>query len=154
MPFRLKNARATYQCTMTVIFHDLIHNFFKDYVDDILVKSLNALDHLSHLEEVFDQLAKYYLILNPKKCVFNITSRKLLGFIISQHGIKIDPKKSSSSWIWILLRHLGNFSLFKGNYNQSEDSSPNSLISVNHLHIYSKRIKISSGTLFANATLN
>ena len=49
-----------------VILHDLIHKTLEDYVDDILVKYLNALDHLSHLEEVFNQLEKYCLILNPK----------------------------------------------------------------------------------------
>ena len=38
-------------------------------------------------------MAEYHLMLNPKKCVFGVTSGKLLGFIVSQHGIKIDPKK-------------------------------------------------------------
>lgn len=52
MPFGLKKSGA--QCAMTVIFHDLIHKNLEDYVDDILVKSLNALDHLSHFKEVFD----------------------------------------------------------------------------------------------------
>ena len=93
MPFGLKNAGATYQHAMTVIFHDLIYKILEDYVDDILVKSLNALDHLSHLEEVFNRLAKYHLMLNPKKCVFGVTSEKILGFIVSRCGIEIDPKK-------------------------------------------------------------
>lgn len=78
---------------MTVIFNDLIHKTHEDYVDYILVKYINALDHLSHLEEVFDLLAKYCLMLNPKKCIFGITSGKLLGFIISRCDIKIDPQK-------------------------------------------------------------
>ena len=93
MPFGLRNIRATYQHTMMVIFHDLIHKTLKDYMDDILAKSLNALDHLSHLKEVFDRLAKYHLMLNPKKCVFSITLRNLLEFIVSPCGIDIDPKK-------------------------------------------------------------
>ena len=54
MPLGLKNVGATYQCAMMVIFHDLIHKTLEDYVDDVLVKSINALDNLSHLEEVFD----------------------------------------------------------------------------------------------------
>lgn len=78
---------------MLVIFHALIHKNIEYYVDDILVKSLNALDHLSHLEEVFDRLVKYHLILNPKKCVFGVTFGKLLRFIVSWCGIEIDPKK-------------------------------------------------------------
>ena len=39
MPFSLKNAGATYQQTMTAIFHDMMHEEMEDYVDDIMVKS-------------------------------------------------------------------------------------------------------------------
>ena len=38
MPFKLKNAGATYQLTMTVIFHNMMHKEMEDYVDDIVVK--------------------------------------------------------------------------------------------------------------------
>ncbi|MDF3675428.1 reverse transcriptase family protein, partial [Enterobacter hormaechei] len=93
MPFGLKNAGATYQRAMTAIFHDLIHSILEDYVDDILVKSHTFMDHLVDLEKVFDRLAKYHLMLNPKKCIFGVTSAKLLGFIVSKRGIEIDPKK-------------------------------------------------------------
>lgn len=93
MPFGLKNVGATYQRAMTTIFHDLIHKILEDYVDEILVKSHNIIDHLAHLEKVFDRLAKYHLMLTPKKCVFGITSNKLLGFIVSRRGTEIDPQK-------------------------------------------------------------
>ena len=83
MPFGLKNIRATYQHAMMVIFHKIIYKIIEDCMDDILVKYLNALDHLSHLKEVFNRLAKYCLMLNPKKCVFGVTLGKLLGFIMS-----------------------------------------------------------------------
>ena len=36
--FGLKNAGATYQCTMTAIFHDMMHHEKEDYVDDIVIK--------------------------------------------------------------------------------------------------------------------
>ncbi len=31
--------------------------------------------------------------LNPAKCVFGARSRKLLGFIVSEKGIEVDPDK-------------------------------------------------------------
>ena len=46
MPFGLKNAGATYQCTMTAIFHDMMHRELEDYVDDIVVKSKRREDHV------------------------------------------------------------------------------------------------------------
>ena len=78
---------------MTTIFHDLIHKTLDDYVDDILVKSYNVMDHLFDLEIVFDRLAKYHLMLNPKKFFFCVRSGKLLGFTVSRHNIEIDPQK-------------------------------------------------------------
>ncbi|KAH9320409.1 hypothetical protein KI387_044509, partial [Taxus chinensis] len=45
MPFGLKNAGATYQCAMTVIFHDMISDIMEDYFDDILVKSMSRKEH-------------------------------------------------------------------------------------------------------------
>ena len=31
--------------------------------------------------------------LNPKKCTFGVTSRKLLGYMVSERGIEVDPDK-------------------------------------------------------------
>ena len=31
--------------------------------------------------------------MNPKKCTFRVTSGKLLGHIVSERGIEVDPKK-------------------------------------------------------------
>src|SRR3954471_19427502 len=33
------------------------------------------------------------MMLNPKKCVFGVPSGKLLGFIVSQRGIEVNPEK-------------------------------------------------------------
>ncbi|KAL5572514.1 hypothetical protein UlMin_022111 [Ulmus minor] len=72
MPFGLKNAGATYQRAMTAIFHDMIHDFVEDYVDDLVVKSRRAIDHIAHLQKVFDRCRKYKLKMNPKKCAFGV----------------------------------------------------------------------------------
>ena len=31
--------------------------------------------------------------MNPKKCVFGVPNRKLLGYIVSERGIEANPKK-------------------------------------------------------------
>ena len=83
MPFGLKNASATYQCVMTTIFHDLLHVILEDYVNDILEKSKTCDAHIIVLSTIFEHLKKYKVRLNPKKCVFGVQSRKLLGNIVS-----------------------------------------------------------------------
>ena len=90
---RLKDAGATYQRAMTLIFHDMIHKIVKDYVDDILAKSRKRQDHIATLSAIFDRLEEYKVRLNPKKCVFGIQSGKLLGYIVSMRGIEVYPAK-------------------------------------------------------------
>lgn len=57
MPFGLKNAGATYQRTMIVMLHDLIHKIMKDYVDNLLAKSKTRVNHASIQEHIFECLA-------------------------------------------------------------------------------------------------
>lgn len=63
------------------------------YVDDMLVKSLHADDHLTHLVEMFDVLYAYGMKLNPNECVFRVSSGKFLGFMVNQRGIKANLDK-------------------------------------------------------------
>ncbi|XP_075082161.1 uncharacterized protein LOC142166784 [Nicotiana tabacum] len=74
MPFGLKNAGATYQRLVNKMFEQQIGKTMEVYIDDMLVKSLNAGDHLNHLREIFDILRKYNMKLNPEKCAFGVGS--------------------------------------------------------------------------------
>ena len=38
-------------------------------------------------------MKKYKLRLNPNKCTFGVRSGKLLGFVVSNKGIEVDPAK-------------------------------------------------------------
>jgi ribonuclease HI len=93
MPFGLKNAGATYQRMATTLLHDMIHKEVEVYVDDMIVKSPTRDDHAEYLDRFLERIKKYRLRLNPQKCVFGVTSGKLLGFIVSERGIEVDPDK-------------------------------------------------------------
>ena len=93
MPFGLKNARATYQRLMNKMFAHQLGRYVQVYVDDMLVKSVRENDHLSDLQETFNTLRSYNMKLNPSKCVFGVTAGKFLGFMVSQRGIEVNPKK-------------------------------------------------------------
>ncbi|XP_077244859.1 uncharacterized protein LOC143884896 isoform X2 [Tasmannia lanceolata] len=93
MPFGLKNAGATYQRAATALLHDMIHREVEVYVDDMIVKAKERKDHIPNLKKFFERILKYQLRLNPSKCVFGVTSGKLLGFMVSQRGIEVDPQK-------------------------------------------------------------
>ena len=93
MPFDLKNASATYQRAMVTLFQDMMYKEIEVYVDDMITKSSTVRDHLVDLRKLFKRLIKYRLRLNPNNCAFEASSGKLLGFIISQRGIEVDPAK-------------------------------------------------------------
>ena len=63
------------------------------YVDNMLVKSKDEANHLEDLKETFSTLCKYNMKLNQAKCIFAVASRKFLGFMVSQQGIKANPDK-------------------------------------------------------------
>ncbi|RVW97362.1 Retrovirus-related Pol polyprotein from transposon 17.6 [Vitis vinifera] len=93
MPFGLKNAGATYQRAATTLFHDMMHRDVEVYVDDMIVKSRDRSNHLAALGRFFERIRQFRLRLNPKKCTFGVTSGKLLGYMVSERGIEVDPDK-------------------------------------------------------------
>lgn len=79
------------------MFVDQLGHTMEVYIDDMLVKSLVAKDHVGHLKTCFKILNEYDIKLNPKKCTFGMTSSKFLGYIVTQHGIEANPNKSWKS---------------------------------------------------------
>ena len=92
LPFGLKNAGATFQRAMSYAFHDIKH-IVQPYLDDLPAHSLRRVDHPMHLRAIFVRCRFYRIRLNPHKCVFCVESDRLLGFIVSRHGIRVDPIK-------------------------------------------------------------
>jgi hypothetical protein len=70
MTFGLKNASATYQRAMNLIFHDLIGVIMEVYIDDIVIKSVAHKSHLADLRLAFARMRRYGLKMNPLKCAF------------------------------------------------------------------------------------
>ncbi|KAL5546495.1 hypothetical protein UlMin_006182 [Ulmus minor] len=81
MPFGLKNAGATYQRLVNKMFSNYLGKTMEVYIDDMLVKSLSAEQHLHHLRQAFEVLKKYNMKLNPTKCSFGVSSGKFLGYM-------------------------------------------------------------------------
>ncbi|XP_012480773.1 uncharacterized protein LOC105795632 [Gossypium raimondii] len=78
---------------MVTLFHDMMHKELEVYVDDMIAKSKTEEEHVQVLKKLFIRLRKFQLKLNPSKCTFGVRSGKLLGFVVSERGIEIDPDK-------------------------------------------------------------
>ena len=45
------------------------------------------------MRKFFEGIKEYRFRLNPQKCTFGVTIGKLLNFLVSDRGIKVDPSK-------------------------------------------------------------
>ena len=116
MPFGLKNAGTTYQRCMQQCFADQIDPLDQPdqteqpgptiavYVDDIVVKTTQANDLIANLAATFVNLRRFNIRLNLKKCVFRVLKGKLLGYIVSEHGIEAHRLPGCSKSIHLLAR--------------------------------------------------
>jgi hypothetical protein len=93
IPFGLSNVGATFQIAMQITFDDLIDKIIQIYLDDFTVYSKNRSDHFGHLKRVLMQCRKFGISLNPSKYIFDVTKGKILGHIVSNSGISIDPER-------------------------------------------------------------
>jgi transposase InsO family protein len=89
MPFGLRNAPATCQRGIDACFRGM--PFVIAYMDDILIFSRSAEEHIKHVRQVLCRLREFHLRANRAKSHFAIKSVKFLGHLVSQHGVQLHP---------------------------------------------------------------
>ena len=93
VPFGLTHAPTTFQHLMETCLGDLHLNGCILYLDDIIIFSRMAKEHITHLQGVLEKLAKAVLKLKLSKCEFFKTCFSFLGHIVSSKGNETDPSK-------------------------------------------------------------
>lgn len=68
---------------MTKVFGNQIGKDLKIYIDDMVVKTGDGTMHANDLQDIFDQLRRHNMRLNPNKCAFGISAGKFLGFMLT-----------------------------------------------------------------------
>ena len=94
------NAGATYQTLMNHIFASYIGVFVYIYLNDIIIFSDSIQDHVKHVRIVFNILRKQKLYLGPLKMQFFAAELKILGHVIDDQGISMDPHKVDKVLNW------------------------------------------------------
>ena len=100
MPFGLTNAPAIFQRLMQRVLEGVNPKDGRDsadvYIDDVLVFSQTADDHVEHLRVVLDRLRRAGLKLKPKKCHFVRQSIEYLGHVITPEGLLPNPHQAEA----------------------------------------------------------
>lgn len=96
MLFGLMNTGVTFQRIMDIAFAEEKDKILVIYLDDITIFSKSDEEHVAHLLRFFRKCRRFDISLNPKKSHFAMKEGKLLGHMIYEEGIKIDPKRVES----------------------------------------------------------
>ncbi|GJY46495.1 reverse transcriptase domain-containing protein [Tanacetum coccineum] len=92
MPFRLCNAPATFQRCMLAIFHDMIEESVKVFMDDFSIR--NSFDKcLNNLDKMLQRCKDAHLVFNWEKCHFMVKEGIVLGHKVSGAGLEVDRAK-------------------------------------------------------------
>ena len=82
MPFGIKK-----------VFNTRIGRNLEVYVDDMITKGRQVAEHATDLRETFMTLRNHQMCLNLDKCVFGVTKRKCLSFLVEERGTKANSDK-------------------------------------------------------------
>ena len=118
--FGLTNASTTFQECMSRTFKDQVNKFVLVYMDDIIIYSRTAAEHLEHLRVVLQILRENQFYCKKSKCQFALPEMLYLGHTVSEKGIAVDPKKIAKVAGWLesttkleLQRFLGLTNYFR-----------------------------------------
>ncbi|GKC27252.1 reverse transcriptase domain-containing protein [Tanacetum coccineum] len=117
-----KNSRGKFQRCMMAIFHDMIEETIKIFMDDFSVFGDSFSSCLSHLDKMLKWCEDTNLVLNWEKCHFMVKEGIVLDHKISKFGIKVDrakvdviaklPHQISVKGVQSFLGHVGFYRQF------------------------------------------
>ena len=115
MPFGLSNAPATFQGYVNKILAEKLDIFVIVYLDDILIYTEDpGQPHVEAVRWVLDQLRKYSLFANLKKCRFHQDEVCFLGYIVSSKGISMEAKRIEVVRKWPEPKSVRDIQVFLG----------------------------------------
>ncbi|GJV79097.1 reverse transcriptase domain-containing protein [Tanacetum coccineum] len=93
MPFSLCNAPTTFQWCMLPIFHDMIEESVKVFMDDFSIFGNSFDTCLNNLDKMLQCCKDAHLVQNWKKCHFMVKEGIVLGHKVSSARLEVDKAK-------------------------------------------------------------
>ena len=94
-PFGLSQAPVYFQLLIDKVLMGC-GKFAMGYLDDIIIFSNNEIEHLQHIEEIFNRLEHFGLKMKKEKCDFFKRHIQYLGHLIAEEGFTPLPEKLES----------------------------------------------------------
>lgn len=91
MPFGLTKAPAVFQSLVNDVLRDMLNITVFVYLDDILIFSKSAEEHVHHVRAVLQQLLENSLFVKAEKFEFHVPSVSFLSYIVAEESLQMDP---------------------------------------------------------------
>ena len=114
MPFGLCNAPATFERLMETVLAGLHWQICLIYLDDVIVTGKTFQDMVNNLGQVFERFLQAGLKLKARKCTLFFRQVEFLGHVISEEGIKTDPRKTECVEKWPTPKNVHEVRAFLG----------------------------------------
>jgi len=82
------------------------------YLNDILIYSQLKEEHKHHVCEILEQLQRYKLFVNLRKCVFSTDTIEFLGFIVSITEMMMNSQQIDTIKTWSTLKTFHKVQVF------------------------------------------
>jgi hypothetical protein len=146
LPMGLTNSPSSFMRTMNKVFEKFIGDFVLIYLDDILVMSRTAEEHIPNLRKVFTKLREHRFTVKLSKCKFMEQQVKYLGHILSKDGIQADPAKIQTLQDWEFPPNATGMLQFLGLANYFRKFIPDySRLSASLYHMTKKTVPFLKG---------
>ena len=114
LPFGLSNSPASFMRLVQVVLHGMTFEQCLAYLDDIIVIGSTFDSALENLKLVFERFREANLKFKPSKCSLFQKHVSYLGHVVSEDGIKCDPKKVESVKNWPTPKNVSEVRSFLG----------------------------------------
>ncbi len=81
---------------MNMVLHDVLGKLAYIYIDDIIIYSKTADEHVHAIQQVLRRLEQNGLCVKFSKCQLCRSEIEYLGFIVGRNGLKVNPLKTKA----------------------------------------------------------
>ena len=115
MLFSLTNAPTSFQGYINKIFAEKLDIFIIVYLDNILIYTEDdGNGHIVAIQWVLEQLRKFLLYANLKRCQFYQDKIRFLGYVMSSNDIHMKDKQIKAVKQWLEPQSVRDIKLFLG----------------------------------------
>ena len=97
-PFGIKHIPSFFQRYIANLFHDM--PFVYPYLDNLGFGSSSWAEHHRHARMIIERLNEVHLRIKPASYNVGNTSLRLLGHVLNQQGVVLDPEKVEMIMAW------------------------------------------------------